>query len=96
MRELYVEDLANHDGPEPCVGVPQGRSEASVGVRAGLAIEPRNHNDRVLTLFRRRKAMFLVALSRVAGGLCAVGEPGMYGISMRENREVPWSTVGWW
>jgi hypothetical protein len=22
MRTLYVEDLASHDGPESCVGVP--------------------------------------------------------------------------
>ena len=28
MRELYIEDLAIHGGPESCVGVPQGRSEA--------------------------------------------------------------------
>jgi hypothetical protein len=39
---LYVEGLATHDGPEPCVDVPRGRGEASVGVRAGRAIEPRN------------------------------------------------------
>ena len=25
MRTLYVEDLANHDGPEPCVGRSRGR-----------------------------------------------------------------------
>ncbi len=41
MRELYIEDLASHGGPESCVGVPRGRSEALTGVRAGLAIEPR-------------------------------------------------------
>ena len=37
MRELYDEDPANHVGPESCVGVPRGRSEALIGgVRAGL------------------------------------------------------------
>src|SRR5438874_11070387 len=42
MRTLYIEGLAIHGGPESCVGVPRGRSEALTGVRAGSAIEPRN------------------------------------------------------
>ena len=41
MRELYVEGVAIHDGPEPCVGVREGAGEALTGVRAGWAIEPR-------------------------------------------------------
>jgi hypothetical protein len=28
MKESYIKELASHDGPEPCVGVPRGRSEA--------------------------------------------------------------------
>ncbi len=42
MRELYIEGVAIHGGPEPCGGVREGVAEASVGVRAGWAIEPRN------------------------------------------------------
>jgi hypothetical protein len=42
MKELYIEGLAIHGGPESCVGDPRGRSEALIGVRAGWAIEPRN------------------------------------------------------
>ncbi len=42
MRESYIEGVASHDGPELCVGVPRGRSEALAGVRTGRAIEPRN------------------------------------------------------
>jgi hypothetical protein len=42
MRELYIEGVAIHGGPESCVGVPRGRSEALTGVRAGWASEPRN------------------------------------------------------
>ena len=30
MKTLYVEGLASHDGPEPCVGRPRGRRR-SVG-----------------------------------------------------------------
>jgi hypothetical protein len=32
MRESDIEDLANRDGPEPCVVVREGGGEASVGV----------------------------------------------------------------
>jgi hypothetical protein len=40
MRELCIEGVAIHGGPEPCVVVREGGCEASVGVRAGWAIEP--------------------------------------------------------
>ena len=46
MRELYVEGVATHDGPESCVGVCKGDGEALTGVRAGRAIEPRNKYNR--------------------------------------------------
>ena len=46
MRELYIEGVATHDGPESCVVVGKGGGEALTGVRAGWAIEPRNHLDR--------------------------------------------------
>jgi hypothetical protein len=42
MRELYIEGVAIHDGPESCVGVREGAGEALTGVRAGWAVEPRN------------------------------------------------------
>jgi hypothetical protein len=41
MKESYVKDLANHDGPEPCVGVPRGRSEALDRGARRPAMEPR-------------------------------------------------------
>ena len=46
MRELYIEGLATHGGPEPCIGVREGVGEALEGVRAGRAIEPRNQGVR--------------------------------------------------
>src|SRR6266851_10326174 len=49
MREPYIEGVAIHGGPESCVGDPRGRSEALTGVRAGWAIEPRNHSFGVPT-----------------------------------------------
>ena len=90
MKELYIEGVANHGGPELCVGDPQGRSEALAGVRAGRAIEPRN------ALIRGAHAVSSAEGNTVAG---VIREPstgpawsenhGMYGNSMRENREVP-------
>ena len=34
MRELYIEGVATHDGPESCVGVREDVGEALTGVRA--------------------------------------------------------------
>jgi RNA-directed DNA polymerase len=49
MRTPDIEGVATHGGPESCVGDPRGRSEALTGVRAGRAIEPRNHHFGVPT-----------------------------------------------
>src|SRR5215472_12584169 len=43
MRELYIEGVATHDGPEPCVSVRKGLGEASAGAHGGRAIEPRKN-----------------------------------------------------
>ena len=42
MRGSYIEVLATHGGPEPCVGDPRGRSEALERGARRPAIEPRN------------------------------------------------------
>ena len=42
MEELYIEGVAIHGGPEPCGHGREAVVEASVGVRAGWAIEPRD------------------------------------------------------
>jgi hypothetical protein len=94
MEELYVEGLANHDGREPCAGAREGTGEASVAVRAGRVIEPRNHRvrgaDAVCEAGRQhcqqRYRELLVGPAR-SEILC------MYGTSMRENREIPRSPV---
>ena len=75
MEELYVEGLATHGDPESCVDVPRGCGEALTGARAGRAIEPRNEASGVPTLYKRRKATLLAALSRVVSGPRAVRDP---------------------
>ena len=89
MEELYVEGLATHDGPEPCVDVREGVAKRWTGARAGRAIEPRNVLFGVPTLSEWRKATPAAALSRGAVGPRVVKEPGIYGTFMRENRESP-------
>ena len=94
MRELYIEGVATHGGPESCVGVREGGGEALTGARAGWAIEPRNHRIRGADAVqlggrqhRRRRYRELPADPARSENLC------MYGISMRENREIPRSPV---
>src|SRR5487761_1032770 len=41
-RELYIEGVAIHGGPESCAGVREGVGEALAGVRVGWVMEPRN------------------------------------------------------
>src|SRR6266511_3089928 len=48
-RELYIEGVAIHGGPESCAGVREGVGEALIGVRVGGAIEPRNQRSGVPT-----------------------------------------------
>ena len=90
MKESYIEGVANHDDPESCVGVRKDVGEALTGARAGRAIEPRNHGfrgadavERSGRQHRRRRYRELPADPAL------VGEPGMHGNSMRENREIP-------
>jgi hypothetical protein len=59
MKGSYIKELANHDGPELCVGVPQGRSEALARGARRRAIELRKAlgwgADAVLTSGRQHR-----------------------------------------
>ncbi len=94
MRESDIEELATHGGPEPCVVVREGGGEASVGVRAGRAIEPRNLQSGVPTPSYKAEGnivggVFASRLANPAGSK----NLGMYGVSGRENREIPRSSA---
>jgi len=90
MREPYVEGVATHDGPESCVGVREGAGEALTGVRAGRAIEPRNQEFGVPTPLNRSEGNTAGGDRREPlTGPARSENQGMYGIFMRENREVP-------
>jgi hypothetical protein len=96
MRVLYVEGVAIHDAPEPCVVVREGGGEASVGVvRAGLLSREMPKKSGVPT-------SSLKAEGDVAGDASASRRRTPRGrrtwartkLSMRENREVPRSPAG--
>jgi hypothetical protein len=95
MRTLYVEGLAIHDGPESCVDVREDGSEALTGVRAGWAIEPRNQEvrgaDAVVIRGRPHRRQRHRKLPTDPGRSETLR---MYGVSMRENREIPYSPFG--
>ena len=90
MRTLYVEGVATRDGPESCVGVREGEDEALTGVRAGWAIEPRNHGirgaDAVETSGRPHRRQ---RYRKLPPDPARSKNPCMHGVSMRENREIP-------
>ena len=95
MKELYIEGVATHDGPESCVGVREGGGEALTGVRAGRAIEPRNHGVRGADAVKRSGRQHRRQRYREPSADPARSENlCMYGVSMRENREIPCSPVG--
>ena len=92
MRELYIEGVATHGGPESCGGAREGAGEALTGARVGRAIEPRNNG------FRGADAVEMVGRQHrwrryrePSADPARSKNLGMRGISMRENREVPWS-----
>ena len=93
MEELYVEGVATHGGPESCVGAREGAGEALTGARAGRAIEPRNQQFGVPTLSQRRKATRQRRYRESLADPARSENQGMYGTSMRENREIPRSPV---
>src|SRR5664279_1191371 len=90
MEELYVEGVATRGGPESCAVVREGGGEALTGVRAGRAIEPRNHRvrgaDAVYASGRQHRQQ---RYRELLVGPARSENYGMHGTFMRENREVP-------
>jgi hypothetical protein len=95
MRELYIEGLAIHGGPESCVGVREDVGEALIGVRAGGVIEPRKGQVRGADVVSTGGRPCCWWRYRESPGDLARSEiPGTHEILMHGNREVPRSPVG--
>jgi hypothetical protein len=94
MRETYIEGVANHDGPESCAGLRKEAGEALTGVHAGRDIEPRNHIGRGADAVHVSGRPHAPERQRKLPGDPARSKtPRMRGLSVRENREVPWLPV---
>jgi hypothetical protein len=76
--------------PSHAFGVREGVGEALTGARAGRAIEPRNQWVRGAdTVSRRGRQHRWRRYRESSAGPARSKNQGMYGILMRENREVP-------
>jgi hypothetical protein len=94
MKELCIEGLAIHGGPESCAGVREDVGEALTGVRAGRAIEPRNPVVRGADAVETRGGQHCWRRFREpSAGPVGSESLCMRGISKRENRESPRSPV---
>jgi hypothetical protein len=90
METLYIEGLAPHGGPQPCVDDPRGRGEALAWVGVGRAMEPRNQRDRGADTVQEVEGNTAGGVMREPSGDPARSEnQGMHGVFMRENRESP-------
>jgi hypothetical protein len=97
MQESYGEGIANHTGPESCVGVRKGDGEALTGVRAGRVL------SREINALLRKQWVLRGADAVVMSGrlhwvhrnreMCLAPArsetPCMYGNALRGSREVP-------
>jgi hypothetical protein len=92
VKVRHDEGVANHIGPEPCVGVRKDDGEASVGEGIG---QPLSHE--IYDSGRRRcfegGRQHGQARYRKAWRPGGVGEPGMCRSSLCGNREVPCPTI---
>ncbi len=92
MRTLYVEGLANHDGPEPCVGCPRGRRRSvGRGTRRRGDGAAKFMQSGVPTPWVQAEGDIAGSASRERSADPARSKnPSMCGVSGRENREISW------
>ncbi len=96
MEEPYGEGVANHAGPESCVGGRKAVGEALTGARAGRVLSRENP----VTPERRRcpcmrKATSAASLSQDARRAPRGRQtPSTHGNTSHETREVPRSASG--
>lgn len=96
MEVSYSEGLANHTGPESCVGVRKDAGEALTGVRAGWVLSREMHAPPRGGLLRGADAVEKGGrrdLLRRAGETrqdpARSETPGMYASTSLGNREIP-------
>ena len=100
MKEPYGEGVAIHTGPESCVVIRKGESEAFAGVRIGWGL---SHEIRFIAGRRSsgtptpsgwRKAILGASVAREALRPAWSESPSMCGSTLIGNREIPSLSVG--
>jgi hypothetical protein len=96
MKESYSEGLANHTGPESCVGVRKDAGEALTGERAGRVLSREIHAPPRGGLLRGADAVehggrrhLRYREGEMSRGLARSETPSMYGRTSFGNREIP-------
>ena len=99
MKVHRDEGVASHIGPEPCAGIREDASEASVGERVGQPLSPEITFLGLPTRLVTWKAKPAVRNREHHTGPDGVVEPGMFRSSLHGNREISGSTTihlcGW-
>jgi hypothetical protein len=100
MEESYSEGLANHTGPESCMGARKSSDEALTGVRAGRVLSREIHAPPRGGLLRgadvlenggRRNRRYREG--ERSQDLARSETPSMHGRTLRGNREIPLSSA---
>ena len=96
MRVHCDEGVATHVAPDPCAVLRKDDCEASVGERIAQPLSResvRNSGDDVVHSTEGNTTLTGASL-RAPAGPGVVLDPGMYGRSVRGNREITGSAIG--
>ena len=94
MQVSCSEGVANHTGPESCVGVREDAGEALTGERIGQPSSRENLIVPDADVFIFTEGNMESAITRALAQSGVVLDPGMCGSSLRGNREVSGLTCG--
>jgi hypothetical protein len=96
MKVLYIEGLANHIGPESCIGVRKAADEALTGGRAGWVLSCEIHAPPRGGLLRGADAVEYSGRQnqgrrhgKTLRDPAQSETPRMYGRTLLGNREIP-------
>lgn len=87
MKESCNEGVASHIGPESCVDLPRGDSEALTGESIGRAIELRKHQIPEAELVVWREGNMVHSVTQAMNCSGGVKELGMCGHSSHGKRD---------
>ena len=88
MQVRYVEEIANHSGPESCAVTREGLGEALTGVRTGQLLSRERMMIPGADMITDMESKTDGRAMRAPGRPGVVADPGMCGRSLYGNREI--------